>query len=86
MQIKSDIYKGDDVLFVDGMHLNITPGDFVYKDWQDGDWMRFRRKTMSLRLRGYRLTNKEYASNGDYFENFKQIGTKKLLIVTYMCS
>lgn len=73
-------------MIVHGAYLNITPGDFVYSDWTPDDWRRFKRKALSLRLRGYRLTKKEYAPNGDYFEYYKRINSNKTVIITYMCS
>lgn len=72
-------------MWIGNMHLNIVPGDFIFKEWEEDGWKKFDKQVHKLRKLGFRKINQEYAMNGDYFEYYRQKGKKKIVTLTMMC-
>lgn len=70
-------------MFIGNAHISITRGDFIFAQWEEDGYKKFRRKIHELRCAGYRKVDQEHDFL-NYYEYYKKKGRKKVITVTFM--
>ncbi|HDR7922666.1 TPA: hypothetical protein QCY49_000651 [Bacillus paranthracis] len=65
------------------IHINVTEGDFIFAEWKDEDWKRFKKKVHELRVNGYRKVN-EFNDFLNSYQVYRKGKSKKRVTVTMM--
>jgi hypothetical protein len=71
-------------MWIGNMHINIVPGDFIFAQWKEDGWKKFKKQVHELRRQGYRKIDQEHGYL-NYYEYYRKKGSKKIITVTFMC-